>query len=192
MKTIFNIKRNYVPYPERGFTLIELLVVISIIGLLASVILASLNGARTRAQNTAKVQEVGQIVNALELYYGANGHYPPRGDMSGTIPSMKCIGYNENEKCFGPYGDSGLFAGNDSFNAKLSEYIPGPPRNDYPVVDANGNNYKGIVYGCVEGPSDCKEYELWWYLKDTNTCPKGEPELAGSNVRCFLNSTNKY
>lgn len=38
---------------NRGFTLIELLVVVSIIGLLSSVVLASLNSARIRAQDTA-------------------------------------------------------------------------------------------------------------------------------------------
>lgn len=60
----------------RGFTLIELLVVIAIIGLLSSVVLASLNTARTKAQD-AKVQtDLRQVNLALALYYDVNNSYP--------------------------------------------------------------------------------------------------------------------
>ncbi|MDO8619991.1 MAG: type II secretion system protein [bacterium] len=61
---------------HKGFTLIELLVVIAIIGILSSVVLASLNGARTKARDARRVAELKQIQVALELYYDANGKYP--------------------------------------------------------------------------------------------------------------------
>lgn len=50
---------------SKGFTLIELLVVISIISLLSSVILASLNNARERARATRIVQDLKEIEKAL-------------------------------------------------------------------------------------------------------------------------------
>lgn len=59
-----------------GFTLIELLVVVSIISLLSSVILASVNEARESARDSQRVQELRQIQNALELYASANDEYP--------------------------------------------------------------------------------------------------------------------
>ncbi|HVW82618.1 MAG TPA: prepilin-type N-terminal cleavage/methylation domain-containing protein [Candidatus Paceibacterota bacterium] len=62
--------------PSEGFTLIELLVVIAIIGLLSSVILASLNAAREKSRDAQRKLEVAQIQQALELYYTANHVYP--------------------------------------------------------------------------------------------------------------------
>lgn len=60
----------------RGFTLIELLVVISIISLLSSVVLASLNSARARARDAQRSSDIRQIQLALELYRNTNGGYP--------------------------------------------------------------------------------------------------------------------
>jgi type II secretion system protein G len=61
---------------SRGFTLIELLVVIAIIGLLSAIVLASLNTARTKAQDAARISDVKSLETAMELYYSANNGYP--------------------------------------------------------------------------------------------------------------------
>lgn len=65
--------------PYRGFTLIELLVVITIIGLLASTILASMQNSRVAARDAQRIQEARQLVNSLELYRNQNGRYPCSG-----------------------------------------------------------------------------------------------------------------
>ncbi len=64
---------------SRGFTLIELMVVITIIGLLASTILAALNTSRISARDSQRIQEARQFVNALEIYRNQNGRYPCSG-----------------------------------------------------------------------------------------------------------------
>ena len=61
---------------KKGFTLIELLVVISIIGLLSSVVLASLNTARAKSRDARRISDIRQIRNALELYKDSTGYYP--------------------------------------------------------------------------------------------------------------------
>lgn len=61
---------------RRGFTLIELLVVIAIIGVLASMVLSSLNTARTKG-NTAKVKaDLRNIRSAIALLEGDTGKWP--------------------------------------------------------------------------------------------------------------------
>jgi len=62
---------------KKGFTLIELLVVIAIIGILSSVVLASLNSARVKSRDARRIADLNQISKAMELYYDANGQYPP-------------------------------------------------------------------------------------------------------------------
>ncbi len=61
---------------NKGFTLIELLVVIAIIGLLATVVMTSLNQARKKGRDARRVADIDAIRSALELYYDAHGSYP--------------------------------------------------------------------------------------------------------------------
>lgn len=59
-----------------GFTLIELLVVISIIGILATLVTANLNAARSRARDSERKSDLRNIQTALRLYYNDKGVYP--------------------------------------------------------------------------------------------------------------------
>jgi prepilin-type N-terminal cleavage/methylation domain-containing protein len=61
---------------RRGFTLIEVLVVIAIIGILSSVVLASLSIARMKSRDAKRIAELGQLALALELYFDVNQSYP--------------------------------------------------------------------------------------------------------------------
>ncbi len=78
---------------NKAFTLIELLVVISIIGLLSTVVLASLNTARGKARDARRLSDMKQVQLALELYRDKNGAYPsadfayPRENSCGSSAS---------------------------------------------------------------------------------------------------------
>lgn len=66
---------------NKGFTLIELLVVIAIIGILSSVVLASLNTARAKGADAAVKSNLSGIRAQAEIVYDTQGCY---GDGAGT------------------------------------------------------------------------------------------------------------
>ena len=81
---------------KNGFTLIELLVVISIIGVLSTIAMTSLNAARAKARDVVRLSDITQMQTALELYYADHGHYPSTGSITTTLCDPGCAGVNGN------------------------------------------------------------------------------------------------
>ena len=79
---------------KSGFTLIELLVVVAIIGVLASVVLASLNSAKKRGEDKAIATNLHTVANQAEIFSADNGNsYLPAGT-GVVLPISTCPVYN--------------------------------------------------------------------------------------------------
>jgi prepilin-type N-terminal cleavage/methylation domain-containing protein len=117
-----------------GFSLVELLVVISIISILAAVLVANLTGARERARDSKKIEELGSLKNALRMYYNDNQEYPAGSgitafsgadlsEMEKYLPAVNSIGFTyyqtNNGDGFNLCTSLDSGAGDDDINSQI-------------------------------------------------------------------------
>jgi prepilin-type N-terminal cleavage/methylation domain-containing protein len=115
--------------PLRGFTLIELLVVIAIIGLLASVVMASLNGVRMKGRNAARLASIDTLYKAFNVSAGDSGVFPSTGGNWACVTTTCYEGW-------APYG------ANATVDAFLAPSLPQKPSD--PIGGSRG--YGGFLY----------------------------------------------
>lgn len=140
-----------------GFTLIELLVVIAIVGLLSSVIFASVRSARGKARDARRLSDVEQIFLALNLAADSNQGVTPSSE-----GAWRCLGHGSSESCW-----QGSYAGLDALNAALRPYlsaIPDDPRND---TSCSGDAYLYASHYTPAGLRSTGAY-LHWYYENTS------------------------
>ncbi len=68
--------RNLKTILNSGFTLVELLVVISVVALLVSLTIISVDSSKKKSRDSRRLSDINEIRNALELFRAANKKFP--------------------------------------------------------------------------------------------------------------------
>ncbi|OGZ12025.1 MAG: hypothetical protein A2942_02255 [Candidatus Lloydbacteria bacterium RIFCSPLOWO2_01_FULL_50_20] len=172
---------------KKGFTLIELLVVIAIIGILSSVVLASLSTARAKSRDAKRISDVGQIQLALELYFDGAQSYPS------STPAD--IHFTSNvPTCAAPTSV------NDKAVALLTckNFLPQTPLPPAGSGTMNAYAYRGVYFvtgtatECTAVGTSCTSYYLGITLeRSDNTVLLADSDKAigtfyGSNPDCIV------
>lgn len=172
---------------KSGFTLIELLVVIAIIGLLSSIVLTSLNGARVKARDTKRAADIKQLATAIQLYYDDNGIYPSN---AGCKNGWCCLGHGDAGTC---WHSTDIYHGRTALDNSLSpKYISTLSDDPLNKVSYYGDSYMYGVYSDAIGVYSA----LHWAVESSNptsqTCAGGAVGSwpagmgIGSDYWCFL------
>ena len=146
---------------KKGFTLIELLVVIAIIGLLSTLAVVALGGARTQSRDAKRASDIKQIATALELYFAEHGRYP-------TSTTAINLG-DTNYACLGTAG----FSTTGCAGAHM-ERVPQDPTNGQNYTYTSTNTQSYIIDVSLEGSIDNGNY-----VGNVRMTPSGFIDVSG-------------
>lgn len=142
---------------QKGFTLIELLVVISIIGLLAAVVLVSLNNARKKGRDAKRDADLQQIYTAINLFYSQNGCLPITTGSTCTGAG----GYNDANAGGWDYSSQGGFM--DFLRTSgLMARVPVDPTNNMTGDGAPAGTFGYRYYCYPAGSADPGLHLAYW------------------------------
>lgn len=134
---------------KKGFTLIELLVVIAIIGILSSVVLASLNSARGKGANAAIKANLANMRAEGALFYDSNS------SSYATFCTGDAVLQNASSSVSSQNGAAGLScAANATVYSLVGRLNTPEGANDYWCVDSNG--YSGYTASTSATAVPCK------------------------------------
>lgn len=141
---------------QQGFTLIELLVVISIIGILSSFAVVSLNSARNKARDALRKADMTQLRTAFNLYYDENGKYPACGTWDNNSTDFGATPQT-GSNCYNTAVGTALTGGSKPYLGQL----PKDPKNstNSPTVDTT------YLYRYVS-KTDGSEYALVYRIEE--------------------------
>ena len=134
--------KQHLLFKERGFTLIELLVVIAIIGILSSVVLASLNTARAKARDAQRMSDMREVAKTMLI-----------NTEDSDVPLTGCTGADARlSTCTGPGGLADLARYSDISGSTVACTSTSTSPCDYSISRIDGSagatseNYQVCFY----------------------------------------------
>ena len=146
---------------QKGFTLIELLVVISIIGVLSTIAMTSLNGAKAKARDARRKTDMNQISLAMEQYYSVYGTYV----VTGTGWGGNGAGWFNNQ-------DGSYYVKSIAHGLEQNGYFTTAPRDPKQTSDNEQPQY--MLYPCGAG----------FYVYCILESPSAQDQATYNNAAC--------
>ena len=156
-------------WKQKGFTLIELLVVISIIGVLSTIAMTSLNGARAKARDARRKSDMEQIALAIEQYYYDHGTY--------VIPGT---GYDGCSCGWFNYQDSSHYIKSIANGLEEAGYFTEAPLD--PLLTSDNQTPQYMKYQCGSG----------FYVYAKLEAPSASDQAAFDNAACHTGYGMNY